>query len=37
LCKETHETVIRLAPPLMIAREDLAWGLGEIEAVLGDS
>jgi ornithine--oxo-acid transaminase len=35
LCKETHATVIRLAPPLVIAREDLEWGLGEIEAVLG--
>ena len=35
LCKETHATVIRLAPPLVISREDLAWGLGEIEAVLG--
>ena len=35
LCKETHGTVIRLAPPLVIAREDLEWGLGEIEAVLG--
>ena len=37
LCKETHATVIRLAPPLVISREDLAWGLGEIEAVLGAS
>jgi ornithine--oxo-acid transaminase len=37
LCKETHETVIRLAPPLMISREDLSWGLGEIEAVLGET
>ena len=36
LCKETHATVIRLAPPLVISREDLSWGLGEIEAVLGD-
>lgn len=35
LCKETHSTVIRLAPPLMISEEDLAWGIGEIEAVLG--
>ena len=35
LCKETHATVIRLAPPLVISREDLDWGLGEIEAVLG--
>ena len=35
LCKETHATVIRLAPPLIISREDLAWGLGEIEAAIG--
>ena len=25
LCKETHDHVIRLAPPLVIEREDLAW------------
>ena len=34
LCKETHETVIRIAPPLMISREDLDWGLKQIEDVL---
>ncbi len=34
LCKETHATVIRLAPPLMISQEDLEWGIGEVEAVL---
>jgi ornithine--oxo-acid transaminase len=34
LCKETHDTVIRLAPPLVIAQADLAWGLDQIEAVL---
>jgi ornithine--oxo-acid transaminase len=34
LCKETHETVIRIAPPLVIRREDLDWGLGQIEQVL---
>lgn len=34
LCKETHETVIRIAPPLVISREDLDWGLEQIEAVL---
>jgi ornithine--oxo-acid transaminase len=34
LCKETHEHVIRLAPPLMISREDLQWGLDQIRAVL---
>jgi ornithine--oxo-acid transaminase len=37
LCKETHDTVIRLAPPLMISREDLDWGLNQIEAVLLDT
>ena len=26
LAKDTHETTIRLAPPLSISREDLAWG-----------
>src|ERR1700677_190522 len=35
LCKETHENVIRLAPPLTISRADLAWGLDQIEAGLG--
>ena len=34
LCKETHETVIRIAPPLMISREDLDWGMVQIESVL---
>jgi ornithine--oxo-acid transaminase len=34
LCKETHETVIRIAPPLTISREDLEWGLEQIEAVV---
>jgi ornithine--oxo-acid transaminase len=34
LCKETHENVIRLAPPLTIAPDDLAWGLDQMEAVL---
>jgi ornithine--oxo-acid transaminase len=35
LCKETHDNVIRLAPPLVISRADLAWGLDQMEAVLG--
>ena len=34
LCKETHENVIRLAPPLTISREDLTWGLDQIVTVL---
>jgi ornithine--oxo-acid transaminase len=28
LTKETHETVIRFAPPLVIAEDSLEWGLG---------
>jgi ornithine--oxo-acid transaminase len=34
LCKETHASVIRLAPPLVIDKADLEWGLGEIRVVL---
>jgi ornithine--oxo-acid transaminase len=35
LCKETHNTVIRLAPPLVIDKADLDWGLEQVETVLG--
>jgi ornithine--oxo-acid transaminase len=34
LCKETHEHVLRLAPPLVITREDVDWALECIERVL---
>jgi len=34
LCKETHHTVIRLAPPLVIRREEIDWALERIENVL---
>lgn len=34
LCKETHETVIRFAPPLVITREELDWAIERIEKVL---
>jgi ornithine--oxo-acid transaminase len=34
LCKETHENVIRFAPPLVINRQDLDWALQRIEKVL---
>lgn len=34
LCKETRRHVIRFAPPLVVAREDLDWALEEIESVL---
>jgi ornithine--oxo-acid transaminase len=34
LCKETHQTVIRFAPPLTITRDDIDWSLERIEKVL---
>ncbi len=34
LCKETHDNVIRFAPPLVIDRDDLDWALARIEPVL---
>ena len=34
LCKETHEYVIRLAPPLIITKEELDWALEKIKEVL---
>jgi ornithine--oxo-acid transaminase len=33
LCKETHATVIRLAPPLVISEEDLEWAVERVRAV----
>jgi len=36
LCKETHKTVIRFAPPLVISKEDIDWAIEHIEAVLLD-
>ena len=34
LCKETHWNVIRLAPPLVISREELDWALERLTEVL---
>jgi ornithine--oxo-acid transaminase len=34
LCKETHESVIRFAPPLVIEREDIDWALTQVREVL---
>ena len=33
LCKETHENVIRFAPPLVITKKDLNWALRRVEKV----
>ena len=34
LCKETHENVIRFAPPLVIKQEEIDWAIERIEKVL---
>ncbi len=34
LCKETHERVIRLAPPLVVTREELDWAFERIQRVV---
>ena len=34
LAKETHETTLRLAPPLIIEKTDLDWALDQLEAAL---
>lgn len=34
LCKETHDHVIRFAPPLIIAKQDIDWATERIHAVL---
>ena len=34
LSKDTHGTVVRIAPPLNVAQSDLAWAVGELRAVL---
>lgn len=33
LCKETHDTVIRFAPPLVITKEEIDWALERINKV----
>ncbi|MFS1516210.1 ornithine--oxo-acid transaminase [Bacillus sp. SCS-151] len=35
LCKETHENVIRFAPPLVIKQDELDWAIERIQNVLG--
>jgi ornithine--oxo-acid transaminase len=34
LCKETHDHVIRIAPPLTITREEIDWAVARIRQVL---
>lgn len=34
LVKDTHGSTIRIAPPLVISKEDLDWGLEQLRGVL---
>ncbi|HUX60936.1 MAG TPA: aminotransferase class III-fold pyridoxal phosphate-dependent enzyme, partial [Ignavibacteriaceae bacterium] len=34
LCKETHDDVIRFAPPLVITKDEIDWAMGYIDEVL---
>jgi ornithine--oxo-acid transaminase len=34
LCKETHERIIRIAPPLVIQREEIDWAFERFQKVL---
>jgi ornithine--oxo-acid transaminase len=34
LCKETHDHVIRIAPPLTITKEEIAWAFDRIKKVI---
>ena len=34
LAKDTHGSTIRLAPPLIISKKDLDWGIDQLEAAL---
>ncbi|MCA9949355.1 MAG: ornithine--oxo-acid transaminase [Anaerolineales bacterium] len=34
LCKETHKTVLRFAPPLVIKKDEIDWAMSHIEPIL---
>jgi ornithine--oxo-acid transaminase len=34
LCKETHVKTIRFAPPLIITKDQIDWGMEQIRSVL---
>ena len=34
LAKDTHGSTIRLAPPIIVSKKDLDWGIGQLEKVL---
>lgn len=36
ICKETHDKIIRFAPPLVITKEQIDWAFNKISKVLAD-
>ena len=36
LSKETHDTVVRLAPPLVITKTEIDWAITQIREVMID-
>lgn len=36
LCKDTHGTVVRFAPPLVISKEEIDWAMDLIEPILSN-
>jgi ornithine--oxo-acid transaminase len=37
LAKDTHGSTVRLAPPLVVEREDVEWLVAQVRAVLEES
>jgi ornithine--oxo-acid transaminase len=37
LCKDTHNDIIRISPPLVIRKDEIDWALERFDAVLTDS
>lgn len=37
LCKETHDNIIRFAPPLVITKDEVDWALEIVDSIFGQS
>ena len=37
LCKDTHENIIRFAPPLVITKEEIDWAVERIAKVIKEN
>jgi ornithine--oxo-acid transaminase len=36
LAKDTHGSTIRLAPPIVVSKKDLDWGIDQLAEALSD-